>query len=100
MESLPSLEHFKEQLHSTFRVPLTPEVSTTLELYEIDDRGGYRDSNDAHRPSFSLFFRGPKEFQLPQSIYRLEHQALGSFELFVVPVGIDQHGMQFEAVIN
>jgi len=35
---------------------------------------------------------------LPQRIYPMEHAHLGVFELFLVPIGPDQHGMGYEAV--
>jgi hypothetical protein len=35
-----------------------------------------------------------------QQIYQVEHPTLGSFELFLVPVGPDEQGMCYEAVFN
>jgi len=49
---------------------------------------------------FSLVFRGPRNALLPQSIYRLEHDAMGALDLFLVPVGPDPQGMCYEAVFN
>ena len=34
----------------------------------------------------------------PQRIYRLRHDRLGAFEVFLVPIGPDAVGMRFEAV--
>ena len=53
----------------------------------------------APRP-FSLVFRGPRESFLPQRIYRVEHPALGSLEIFIVPIGLDASGYRYEAVFN
>jgi hypothetical protein len=50
--------------------------------------------------NFSLLFRGPLAPVLPQCIYRLTHDTLGSMEIFLVPVGPDGEGMQYEAVFN
>ncbi len=52
------------------------------------------------RTPFALVFRGPLEPALPQRIYRFEHEGLGEFELFIVPTGPDESGMQYEAVFG
>ena len=36
---------------------------------------------------FSLRFEGSTDLELPQRIYVMEHPRLGSFELFLVPMG-------------
>jgi hypothetical protein len=41
----------------------------------------------ASRTPFSVVFHGPLKPVLPQGIYRLEHEHLGTLELFVVPIG-------------
>lgn len=50
--------------------------------------------------TFSLFFNGPIEFFLPQGIRKLKHISLGELDLFLVPVGNDKEGYQYEAVFN
>jgi hypothetical protein len=51
--------------------------------------------------TFSLVFRGPAGVALEQRTYRVEHDALGTFPLFLVPVGLGDHGAyEFEAVVN
>jgi hypothetical protein len=52
------------------------------------------------REPFSLVFRGPVSPWLLQAIYPVEHARLGQLELFLVPIGPDQHGMRYEAVFN
>ncbi|HEY6759901.1 MAG TPA: hypothetical protein VI318_10435 [Baekduia sp.] len=52
------------------------------------------------RAPFSLVFRGPREPLLPQRIQRLEHDALGPLEIFLVPVGRDEAGTRYEAVFG
>jgi hypothetical protein len=49
---------------------------------------------------FSLLFRGPADEPLPQSTYPLAHPAIGSVPIFIVPVGSDAQGMQYEAIFN
>jgi hypothetical protein len=52
------------------------------------------------RNAFSLFFLGPHEPFFEQRIYPLDHETLGRMELFIVPVGHDQHGILYEAVFT
>ena len=37
---------------------------------------------------------------MPQGIHRLTHSNLGELELFLVPVGRDSAGFQYEAAFN
>lgn len=52
------------------------------------------------REPFSLVFRGPREFVLPQQMYALEQDTLGRVEIFLVPIGPDEVGQCYEAVFN
>jgi hypothetical protein len=56
--------------------------------------------NTDNLETFSLLFHGPLEFFLPQGIHKLEHIDLGELEPFLVPVGKDKDGYQYEAVFN
>ena len=44
-------------------------------------------ASGAFRTPFSVLFHGPLEPVIPQGIYRLEHEKLGTLEFFIVPVG-------------
>lgn len=50
--------------------------------------------------SFSLMFRGHANATLGQQIYHLEHPSLGTFPLFVVPVGRATKGQDFQVIVN
>ena len=49
---------------------------------------------------FSLFFHGPPAPFVAQGIHKLNHSHLGELELFLVPVGRDKDGFQYEAAFN
>jgi hypothetical protein len=49
---------------------------------------------------FSLFFQGPSAPFVAQGIHKLKHSHLGELELFLVPVGRDKDGFQYEAAFN
>ena len=49
--------------------------------------------------SFRLSWRGPVEPILPQAIYRLERGG-EAYEIFIVPIGCDDRGTEYEAIFN
>ena len=49
---------------------------------------------------FSAFFRGPGDRYLRQKVYSFEHEQMGAFEIFLVPVSQDQNDYRYEAVFN
>jgi hypothetical protein len=91
---------FTPHLHSTFGIRLDGEAVLPLELVEVGSTGApHQDPPDNTRAqAFSVLFRGPRDAQLSQQIYALEHEAMGRLELFLVPVGPDREGMLYEAV--
>jgi hypothetical protein len=54
----------------------------------------------SRRVPFSLEFRGPGESLMEQGTHRFQHRTLGTFELFVVPIGRDDTGIRYEAVFT
>ncbi len=79
---------------------LGPEAGgAVLHLREVRALG--RQPHAPRAEPFSLVFVGPPEPRLEQRIYELEHDALGAFELFLVPIGFDPAGgLRYEAVFN
>jgi hypothetical protein len=88
---------FSKHVNTQFR--LTGDRPIELELEEVK---GY--SSKAHEQEgmerFSAFFHGPLDRFLPQGMYLLEHDAMGSFDIFLVPVAKDERGVRYEAVFN
>jgi hypothetical protein len=92
--SPPTIETFKPTIGDTFAVG--GEGGATVELLlveaEANDAGPH-----APRPPFSLLFHGPAEPLLPQATYRFAHPSLEAMEIFIVPLGRDEHGSTYEA---
>jgi hypothetical protein len=91
---------FAEHLGETFRTVLEPGNQLELELVEVEALGSASPDDPPRRESFSIVFRGPKDKTLAQGTFRMEHDVIGSFDLFLVPISEDQDGRQYEAVFN
>jgi hypothetical protein len=74
------------------------------ELFRLTPAGGspfdavLSDCDDGS-PGFLLLFHGPADPWWPQGMFRVEHADLGTEDLFLVPLGPDERGMRYEAVI-
>jgi len=88
---------FSKHVNTKFRV--TSGQLTDLELEQVKGYPG-RENEEQGMERFSVFFRGPGDRMLPQNIYSLEHDRMGAFELFLVPVAKDEKGFRYEAVFN
>ncbi|MDT4898416.1 MAG: hypothetical protein QOH25_3493 [Acidobacteriota bacterium] len=88
-------EAFSENLKTKFRIPLESSNAAELELIEVVGT-----SPSPGHEQFSLFFRGPLDYLLPQGTYQMEHEKMGALALFIVPVGREQDGFRYEAVFN
>lgn len=90
------LEIFSEHLNSKFSIKRETGPAIELQLVEAGNAGkaapGYE--------QFSLVFRGPLDSFLEQAIYSFEHDKIGTFELFIVPIKQDQEGFLYQAIIN
>lgn len=90
-------EEFSKHVNTKFRVAIEPPVELELTLVK-----GYssRPEEQSGMERFSVFFHGPADRFIPQNSYPFEHEAMGAFELFLVPVGRDEKGFRYEAVFN
>ena len=90
---------FARQLNTVFRVKVEAPRPVELTLVEVKRfASGPSDPNGMER--FSVFFNGPLDLHLPQRTYRMEHDQLGSFDIFIVTISQDQRGFLYEAVFN
>jgi hypothetical protein len=98
-------EDFAPHLGETFQFTLEQSDPIELTLVEAISRAPRRarrkrgTSSPKLREPFSILFRGPHVPALEQRMYHVEHHKIGVIEgLFIVPVGEDQDGRQYEAV--
>ncbi len=78
-------EDFRGQQGTRFLLTDGAGVSYPAELAAVTESAA--GAAGASRTPFSVLFQGPLTPVLPQGIYRIEHDQLGSLELFIVPVG-------------
>jgi hypothetical protein len=90
-------KEFSEHLNTKFRAHLDDDGVVDLELVQVKS---YLKGEQDGMERFSAFFRGPNEPSLPQKTYSLNHDRMGEFEIFLVPITTDVHGRRYEAVFN
>ena len=49
---------------------------------------------------FSVFFDGPADSFLPQQSLEMHHEAMGDFDIFLVPISNEGNVLRYEAVFN
>jgi hypothetical protein len=88
-------ETFEPLLDSEFALFDEEKNRHTLKLIEVEGN-----TKDPRFEQFSIVFRGPLQPVLPQKIYPFEHPEIGSFSLFIVPIGQEAEGTLYQAVFN
>ena len=95
MRDIIAREEFSNSVNSGFKLKVDDSNSLEIELVTFEDLG-----STPRQEQFSLVFRGPAAPSLPQTVYQLEHEAIGLFNIFLVPVGRDNLGVYYEAIFN
>ncbi len=86
---------FQQNLHTQFKVILPGNTPFNFELIQVTEGDSYPKIE-----MFSLYFRGPSAPRLPQQIHRLEHDKLGTFEIFLTAISSDAEGIVYESVFH
>ena len=94
MLDLLRCEDFEAHLHSAFDMT-AGGATTPLELIAV----ARLPQPAVTRQPFSLLFRGGTTVR-PQGIYHLSRVGVGSFEVFLVPIGKDDSGVRYEAIFS
>ncbi len=92
---------FSSYLNSTFLLQAGALGTVEVTLTQVRDTASGGGTSLAGQESFSLLFQNGGGPALPQRTYGIEHAALGSFALFLVPGGGDENGRQsYVAIVN
>ena len=96
-----TLATFAEHLGTWFRVHFDGVSPLEVELIQATQlRPPPRAGESGRGEAFSLVFRGAGDRLLPQKTFRVEHEKLGTLDLFLVPIGPDKEGLLYEAIFN
>lgn len=89
-------------LHTAFRLehPHGPVTAELVEITNLVPLRRHRKKAAAGEECFSLLFEETKGEPVAQGSYTLTHPRMGSFQLFLVPVGRGVKGHYLEAVVN
>jgi hypothetical protein len=90
---------FSKHVNTKFRLDLDAENGVELELTEVKSYLS-KQNEQSGMERFSLYFQGPTEPNLPQKLYAFQHPEMGSFEMFLVPIGKNEAGFRYESVFN
>ena len=105
----PSLDQLSFQalsaaLQTSFRLRVDDSRVMELRLVEAVRRPDACPARPSPSPAkfecFSLLFAGPREPLLAQRTYLFQHEQIGEFQLFIVPVGVTATNAQYEVVFN
>ncbi|MEO8435574.1 MAG: hypothetical protein ABI596_11820 [Pyrinomonadaceae bacterium] len=88
-------EEFSRHLNTKFRIRLSESEAIESELTDVSDL-----LLSARQERFSLLFRGPNDKMLSQGMHAFEHDQMGPFELFIVPIERADDGIYYQAVFN
>lgn len=88
-------EDFSKMEGSVFTVT-SIDTKLDLELIEVKKLG----SGERNGGAFSLLWQGPSEPVLQQATYCVSQAAIGSHDVFLVPVAEKEAGYQYEAIFT
>jgi hypothetical protein len=88
-------EEFSKHLNTKFRIHVNETEAIEAQLTEVSEF-----LTSPRQERFSILFRTANDPFLGQGLRRFEHEQMESFELFIVPIGRDEEGTNYEAVFN
>lgn len=94
-----TIDHFNPLIGEPFHVQVNPQEAFEIQLAEANLLGGDVLPTSGRLP-FGLLFVDAQNRMVPQGIYRLTHAALGSLDVFMVPLQPDQQGTRFEVIFT
>lgn len=95
MTSRLEYDAFAANINTTFGIQLENADAVEAELTQISDH-----LLSPRQERFAIVFRVSNDTLLGQGMRRLQHEKMGEFELFLVPISKDENGTYYEAVFN
>ena len=88
-------EEFTKHLNTKFRICPEGVEKVEAELTNVSEH-----LVSPRQERFSITFRASNETFLAQGLRRFEHDQMGTFDLFIVPIERTDEGTYYEAVFN
>lgn len=89
---------FQLQMGNVFCIRFSDKASTAAQLEKVMELPAYK--NLERKPFSILLQTTQKDHYYQQAIYTVEQTVLGSMQVFLVPVGCNDTGVQYEAVFS
>lgn len=89
---------FAPYLNQYLSVRFEPGADLPAQLIEVKETENF--SPAQRKPFFIVLRTEQKDRYYPQGIYTLVHPDKGEISLFLVPLGANSQGMQYEAVFS
>ena len=85
---------FADRVGESFRIEQGSRGKLIADLIEVSDNtgAGLNNENSNQIDCFSILFRAPLDQPLEQNTYNFSNKKIGTFPLFIVPIGIDEKG--------
>jgi len=92
-------EHFESVVNTFFQFQTDEGRAFRLQLLSVENLRREENERQGYSgESFSLIFESSKKSKIAQQNFQVNHDTLGQFMLFIVPVGLK--GNRYEAIIN
>jgi hypothetical protein len=88
-------ETFSKYLNTKFRITRGESLAVETELSKVSEL-----QRTGRQERFAINFRGPREPLLNQGIHTFDHDQMGAFKLFIVPIQQDEGGTLYEVTFN
>ena len=92
-----ALEHeeFSKHLNTEFRIHVNESETVAAELTSVSEH-----LLSAVQERFAITFRTSNDIFLGQGMRQLDHDQMGTFTLFLVPIGQNDQGTTYEVCFN
>jgi len=95
MNPLPTHDAFAGCLNHKFRIHIDGSEPLEAELVEVSEH-----LVTPRQERFAIVFRTANDRFLGQGTRHIEHDQLGQFDLFLVPIAKDEAGTYYESCFN
>jgi hypothetical protein len=95
MPAVLEQQEFLKHLNTKFKIQVDDQHTVDAELVHVSEH-----KLSPQQERFSIEFRAGNELFLGQGMRTFDHDAMGAFDLFIVPVRQDESGTYYEAVFN